>query len=94
MSKKPKINRGDTSIKITKGLYDWCVKYNQPVPTIMSKNKAYYWIDISNNKLMDELLLWADYWQQRGNVAQGLCLASGSLIRSYNKYPFDKSIAV
>jgi len=94
MAGRPKVNRGNHSIKITKSLYDWCAKNKEPVPTIISKNAMYYWVDISDNKIMDELLLWADYWKQRGNVARSLCMSSGSLIKSYNTYPFDKDISV
>ena len=72
MAGRPKVNRGNNTIKITKSLYDWCAKNKEPVPTIISKNAMYYWVDISDNKIMDEVLLWADYWQQRGNVARSL----------------------
>ena len=71
MAGRPKVNRGNNTIKITKSLYDWCAKNKEPVPTIISKNAMYYWVDISDNKIMDEVLLWADYWQQCGNSADG-----------------------
>jgi len=92
MERRLKRIRNDTTIKITKALYDWCVKHRLPVPPLINTTKDYYWIDISDNKVMDEILLWADFWRHRGNNSKRLCMASSSLYRAYSRHKFDKSI--
>lgn len=94
MVEKPNIIGSDTTLKITKALYDWCVKHRQPVPPLIKTTQDYYWIDISNNKVMDEILLWADFWRHRGNNSKRLCMASSALFRSYSKHTFDKGITL
>ena len=77
------IRNRDDALRIPHKFYNYCKKRKLRLPKVLSVSATYLWIDMSNRKELDELLLEADFMSNQTN--RSIVSSANAVTKAYNR---------